>query len=102
MERVMSATEARVHFGELLRRVVSEGEPVVVERAGRPQVVVLPMSEYRRLKGAQEGERRATLERALEVGRRIRERRGSQAITPPEAVIREMRGERSGELDDLR
>ncbi len=101
MERVVSATEARVHFGELLRRVASEGECVVVERAGQPRVVVLSMREYRRLKGAREGDRQATLERALEVGRRIRHRRGDRALTPPEEVIREMRAERSGKLADL-
>ncbi|WP_223903337.1 type II toxin-antitoxin system prevent-host-death family antitoxin [Thermus thermophilus] len=38
-KRVFSATEARVHFGEALRRV-EEGEVIVVEGRGRPQAVI--------------------------------------------------------------
>ena len=29
--RVLGATEARVHFGELMRRVVARHEPLIVE-----------------------------------------------------------------------
>ncbi len=47
----MSATEARVHFGELMRRVVEGQEPVIVERGGKPKVVVLSVAEYERLRG---------------------------------------------------
>lgn len=36
---VLSATEARVHLGEVLRRV-EEGEGIVVEGRGRPQAVI--------------------------------------------------------------
>ena len=53
MERAMSATEARVHFGEVLRNVVEEETPIVVERGGKPQVVVLSMAAYPRLKSGQ-------------------------------------------------
>jgi prevent-host-death family protein len=49
----MSATEARVHFGEVLRSVVEEETPIVVERGGKPQVVVLSMTAYERLKARQ-------------------------------------------------
>jgi hypothetical protein len=31
MSQVMSATKARRRFGEVMRRVASEGEPVIVE-----------------------------------------------------------------------
>ena len=53
MERTISATEARVHFGEVLRSVVEEETPIVVERGGRPQAVVLSISVYERLKAGQ-------------------------------------------------
>ena len=36
MSTVVSATEARVHFGELLRRVAEGRETVFVERGGQP------------------------------------------------------------------
>ena len=46
-ERRMSATEARVHFGELLDSVTQKGEVVYVERAGVPQVVVVPINVWK-------------------------------------------------------
>jgi prevent-host-death family protein len=46
MVRTVSATEARVHFGEVLRGVVDKGETVVVERSGKPRAVVLSITEY--------------------------------------------------------
>jgi len=45
----VSATEARIHFGELMRTAVEEGEPIVIERGGKAHVVVLSMDAYRRL-----------------------------------------------------
>ena len=35
MERNVSATETRVRFGEMVRRVVEGGETLIVERSGR-------------------------------------------------------------------
>ncbi len=49
MERRMSATEAHIRFGELMRWVVESQEPVVVERQGQPHVVVLSVDAYERL-----------------------------------------------------
>lgn len=54
MDGTVSATEARVHFGELMRHVVDKAEPVVVERGGHPQVVVLSVERYEELVQAQE------------------------------------------------
>ncbi len=51
--RAISATEARVRFGDLLRRVVEEQTPVVVERGGKPRVVMLSIEEYDRLRAGQ-------------------------------------------------
>ncbi len=47
MERTLSATEARVHFGELLD-AVQRGETVIVERGGKARAVVIPIAEYKR------------------------------------------------------
>lgn len=47
--RHVSATEARVHLGELLRAVERDGEIVIVEKGGKPLAAVIPMDEYRRL-----------------------------------------------------
>lgn len=44
----VSATEARVHFGEMMRRA-ELGETLVVERAGQPKVVVMSVECFDRL-----------------------------------------------------
>lgn len=51
MPRTMSATEARVHFGELIR-LVQAGETVIVERRGKPVAVFIHPDEFARLKAA--------------------------------------------------
>lgn len=48
VERTVSATEARVHFGELLDSVTKRNDIVFVERAGTAQVVVVSLEEWRR------------------------------------------------------
>jgi prevent-host-death family protein len=47
-ERTVSATEARVHFGELLDSVTQKGDIVYVERAGVPQVVVVSVEAWKK------------------------------------------------------
>jgi prevent-host-death family protein len=54
MERVMSATDARVHFGELLKAVAEDGDRVIVERAGQQLAAVIPLSEYQELRDRHE------------------------------------------------
>lgn len=49
MKKTVSATEARVHFGELLREVAEEGATYVVERSGKPRAIVISAEEYERL-----------------------------------------------------
>jgi prevent-host-death family protein len=45
----VSATEARVRFGEILGAVKNRGETVIVEKSGEPLAAVIPISEYRRM-----------------------------------------------------
>ena len=47
--RHISATTARVRFGELLDSVKDNGETVIVEKSGKPLAAVIPIAEYRRL-----------------------------------------------------
>ncbi len=47
-ERRVSATEARVHFGELLDSVAKRNDVVFVERSGVAQVVVVSVEEWNR------------------------------------------------------
>ena len=49
MEHTVNATEARIHFGELMQQAIDRGEPIIVERGGKAHVVVLSIDAYRRL-----------------------------------------------------
>jgi prevent-host-death family protein len=93
MHTVMSATEAKLHFGELLRRVSEGRESVLVERGGRPQVVVLSVSAYEQLVGAaDENEWRG----------RVRAEIAGRELPAPEDVLRDVRAERDEQLNSLR
>lgn len=103
MERNISATEARIHFGQWLRHVKEKGTTLIVEKAGRPEAVLLSLEEYHRLCAAGEaGAGTAALERARASRKRILARRGGKPLRSPEDVISGMRKERDGELPDLR
>jgi prevent-host-death family protein len=54
------ASEARVHFGEVLRRVYAGKEHIIVEKGGLPVVAIIPFSdfeEWQRLQAPQRFER---------------------------------------------
>jgi prevent-host-death family protein len=93
MERVVTATEARIRFGELMRWAVESQQPVIVERGGRPHVVVLSVTKYERLLADQQEQApwRELVHRARE---QIRAELGERELPPPDEVIRQMRGER--------
>jgi prevent-host-death family protein len=98
-ERVVNATEARVHFGDLLRRV-KEGDTVVVERGGVPQAVVIGLPQYQRLStGNQAGAWRRLAQTAREQARG--ELRGKQ-VPLPEDMLDESREERDEQFPHLR
>jgi prevent-host-death family protein len=95
----MTATEARVHFGELMRRVVAEQTPIVVERGGKPQVVVLSIEEYKRLRA---GQRQADWEELVDEARAlVRADLKGRRLPPADEIIRAMREERDAQLLDL-
>ncbi len=99
MERRMTATEARVRFGEVLRDVSERGTTVVVERGGKVQAVVMSIEEYRRLKAG--GEQRPKWEVMLEELHEQIRREGNQPLDPPpEEVIRQGREERDAQIRD--
>ena len=102
MSKTMSATEARIHFGELMRHVTEQGEPVVVERAGKPQVVVISVTEYESLKAqSSQSNWRETFYKITELSQKIKERRKGEPLPPPEEIIRQMREDRSEHIQSL-
>jgi len=101
IEQNVTATEARIHFGELMRRVVERRQIVVVERGGKPHVVVISVEEYERLKSAEvtKPDWRTLVDDAQS---QIQSELGGRELTSPEEIIRQMREERSAQLADLR
>ncbi|MFO7681482.1 MAG: type II toxin-antitoxin system Phd/YefM family antitoxin [Chloroflexota bacterium] len=98
MENVISATEARIHFGELMRQVIENGAPIVVEKAGKPQVVVLSVAEYERLQMSSETENPDRIfEDILAFADRIQVRK-SGSMPVPEDMVRQGREIRDEQL----
>lgn len=96
MPKTMSATEARVHFGALLRSVVEDGETIFVERTGTPQAVIISIDEYRQLKTGREAEI-PEWRRLLDEAHALTRQGGDRPLVPsPAELIRAMR---DGTLD---
>ncbi len=101
MERMVSATEARARFGELMQQVAESEETVIVERGGKPYVVMLSIIEYERLLAAQQ-ERENWKELVQQAREQIRAELGERELPPSEEIIRQMREERDAQLLGLR
>jgi prevent-host-death family protein len=101
MERTMSATDVRVRFGEVMRWVVERRKPIIVERGGKPHVVVLSVEEYERLRAGQR-ERDDWRDLVRQAREQIRIDLGERVLPPPEEIIRQMREERDAQLLALR
>lgn len=102
MVRTISATEARVHFGEVMRRVIEQDETVVVEKAKKQGIVLLSMAAFEKLSARHEpASKSADMDRAREVRDLIS--REAQGGTPPsvDELIRMSREERDDELTHL-
>jgi prevent-host-death family protein len=97
----ITATDARVRFGKMLRQVAEEGETVLVERGGQPQVVVMSLGEYDRLSSLEDRQPpwQLLLDEILE---EVDRERAGAPLPPAEELIREMREERDAELLGLR
>ena len=99
MERTVSATEARIRFGEWMRRAVEQGEAIVVQKGGQPYAVILSFEAYQRLQQGSHSEWQDTLLRMRRLRQRLYQVLGDQPLTPPpEEVIRQMREERDERL----
>lgn len=96
----VTATDARVHFGEILQRVAQNDETILVERSGKPIAVILPVERYDRMRLKQpEPDWRDLLKNAHDY---IRSTLGDQVLTPADDIVRMGRDERDAEQLDLR
>lgn len=99
-ERV-TATNARIHFGELMRKVIEHREPIVVERARKPQVVIMALEQYESLLANQKDEPdwRIALKETHALVRE--ELKGHELIPTPADIIHQAREERYAKFADL-
>lgn len=95
MTTTMSATEARIHFGEVLRRVENK-ETITVERGGQPKAVIMSIEEYEKLRSS-EPEQEDCRSLLMESRERFRKALGGQEIDVDE-LIHTMREEREEHL----
>ena len=70
MKRRLSAVEARKKLGEVLEGVYYRGDEVIIERAGKPMAVVVPMKVYE----DQQRKREAAWDRLMEMTEKVAER----------------------------
>lgn len=100
-ERTVSATEARVHFGELLDSVVHNLDIVYIQRAGVPKAVMVPLEVWRRHQRHEDpwtaaARRMEAHWKYMEEARKSGRIKDSDIST--EELIRQMREERSEQL----
>jgi len=96
----VSATEARIHFGEIMGRVAELDETVIVERSGKPQVVILSVREHDRLSvgNRQQDDWLALADRSRH---RIQGELDGRQLPSAEELIDQMREERDAQRMDM-
>ena len=94
MNRTISATEARVHFGEVMRKAKSG--PVIVERDGKADVVVISKAEYDRL--VENVPKQDWWSMVEELHAKLRVELAGRTLPDPAEIIRQGREERDEQL----
>jgi prevent-host-death family protein len=99
MGRVVSATEARIHFGELMRQAVENRETIIVERGGKSHVVVISVEEYERLLKRQQSDWKELVHGARA---QIQAELGDLTLPRPEEILDQVREGRDEQLLGMR
>jgi prevent-host-death family protein len=92
--KTVSALEMRQHFGELLDEAAA-GEHIVIERAGQPRAVVIPLDDYREIDPDAQLARK---KEALEDIKRMARLRPFPKDLDSAAMIRKMRDDRTEQI----
>ncbi len=74
--RIVTATEAKNKFGEMIKHAYASAEHLIVEKSGIPVVAIIPMSDYEQLVPQAEvdaAERVAAASRREEASRKLGE-----------------------------
>lgn len=94
MLKTISATKARIHFGDVMKQ--AKIAPVIVERDGKAEVVVLSKKAYDQLVVAKS---RANLQKRLDIlHTQIRAELNGKELLDISDIIRQGRAERDEQL----
>lgn len=99
MQTTVTATEARIHFGEIMQDAVHSRQPIIVEKAGKPQVVILAYDYYQQLVNKEADKWRAMLKKGHAM---VKADLNGRNLPSGSAMIEEGRRARDEELTDLR
>jgi prevent-host-death family protein len=94
--RSISATQARIHFGEVMR--MAQETPVIVERDGKPEIVILSKQAYDSL--VQAGPRRGARALLAQAHELVRLETAGRRLPDPAQVLAQVREERESYGDD--
>lgn len=101
MVKTISATEARIHLGDVLDQVEHAGSRIIIERGGKPAAMLISLSDGKKLNGEhydpEELIERARLNREAFAEWRAVQQPG-QPFPDIAEMIREMREERDEQL----
>lgn len=101
MEKRVSATEAKIHLGTLIRKAAEQGETTIVERSGVPRVAIVPFDEFRRMKSGRKYEGQEVLLRRIRTLKKtLHDRLTKEGLQLPdiELMIDQAREQRDGRL----
>jgi prevent-host-death family protein len=90
----VSATDARIRFGEIMRR--AKRGPVIVERGGKPEVVVISKQEYDQLVG--KAPRKDQRKLLGDLHERLRVELAGRTLPDPVEIIQEVRKARDEQI----
>ena len=74
MPKTLSATDVRVHFGEVLKTIHETDEPVIVEKNGEPIAAILTHDDYLALRHGPATDWRELVRRSQDAIASLRER----------------------------
>ena len=96
MLKTISATKARINFGDVMKQ--AKIAPIIVERGGKAEVVVLSKKAYDQLIAAKA---HADIQKRIEaLHKKIRAELKGKTLTDPAELIRQGREERDEQLNN--
>lgn len=95
----ISAMQARKEFGAIMNRAVYQGRSVIVERAGTPAIVILPVERYQQYMEREAIARQTFFDMTEELRERFSELSETEIERLVDETVAEVRAERRTSLD---